>query len=339
MPPERPVRRPDVIHAKAPAGYDLPVIDVTHPAFALPESPQALEALRTRFRATEDRRYWLSRPLMRLLMMLAARRSLMLRAMLRSDTPYLSGMSTYVMKLGAENLVPPFDRPIDRKIAASAAVTSIRLRLQQTARLIADGLRDDLAREPDAPLHLINIGGGPAIDSQNALILLKRAAPDLPCRPVTIHVLDLDAAGAAFGASALAALTSANGPLAGVRVDLRHQSYDWNNAEPLRALVGRLHADGAVIAASSEGALFEYGSDEAVVGNLAALRGKGGGARLVAGSVTRADETARRMLERSPFKLVPRGIERFSELAECGGFSVARAESALMSDQVLLRPK
>jgi len=270
---------------------------------------------------------------------LAARRSLLIRAVSEHQAHFLDGLSTYMMKLGADNLVAPFDNRIDRRVAASPAVRSMRIRLQQTARLISDGLRDDLGREPGAALHLVNIGGGPAMDSQNALILLKQADRDLLQRPITIHVLDVDAAGASFGARALAALASGNGPLAGLTIDLRHQTYDWNDAEPLRALIKRLGSERSIIVASSEGALFEYGSDAAVVGNLAALHDGGSSVRFAVGSVTRADTATRRMLEHSPFKLILRGVERFSELAARGGFSVVRFESALMSDQVLLRPR
>jgi hypothetical protein len=99
--------------------------------------------------------------------------------------------------------------------------------------------------------------------------------------------------------------------------------------------MNELAASGAIVAASSEGGLFEYGSDEAIVANLRALRA--GGVKLVAGSVTSADEKRRRMISASKFKLVPRGLEGFAPLAASGGFRIARAETAQLSDQVLLR--
>ena len=82
--------------------------------------------------------------------------------------------------------------------------------------------------------------------------------------------------------------------------------------------------------------MFEYGSDEAIVANLQALLA--GGAVLVAGSVTSADESRRRMITASRFNLVPRGLEGFAPLAARGGFKIAQAETAQLSDQVLLRP-
>ena len=77
------------------------------------------------------------------------------------------------MKLGAANLPPPYDSPMDKRMASSAHLTLLRLRTQQVARLLADGLAADLANAGAAPLHLVNIAGGPAIDSMNALILLN----------------------------------------------------------------------------------------------------------------------------------------------------------------------
>jgi hypothetical protein len=268
---------------------------------------------------------------------MAARRSLLLRALLRSDEAFLGGLSTYVLKLGADNLVPPFDDRVDRQVAASPAGVAIRVRLQQTARLLAEGLEQDLARRPDVPLHLINIGGGSAIDSLNALILLKRSGPHLLARPVTIHVLDIDARAPAFGANALAALRAGDGPLAGQDIRLVHERYSWAATAPLERLLRDLASEQAIVAASSEGALFEYGDDDAVIGNLRVLRAHN--VQPVVGSVTRADDLAREMLANSRFKLLPRGIENFSALAARGGYTVARVAPSLLSDQVWLRPE
>lgn len=327
-----------VLAAMTGDGQRLPVIDVTNPAFAVDESPAAMEALWAALSAEQRRRERVPKFLGPLFLWFWARRSALLRALTHPRAEFLDSLSTYLLKLGPDNLVPPFDGPIDRRVAASPAVASMRIRLQQVARLVADGLADDLAARPGRPLHLINIGGGPAIDSLNALIILQRSATDLLARLVVIHVLDLDARGPAFGRNVLAALAAAGGPLAGRDISLAHVPYNWSEVAPLDRLIRRLAAEDAVIAASSEGALFDYGSDEDVVANLAALNAGGRGARSVVGSVTRADDLARRMFAGSPFKLVPRGIEAFAQIAARGGFAVARVAPALLSDQVLLRP-
>jgi hypothetical protein len=327
-----------IIYAKTREGFDLPVIDFTNPAFAVPEDPAAVQALYDAFMADERRRRRIPKFIMRMMLGSAAKKSRLIRALFKSDTGYLDGLSTYVMKLGADNLVPPYDTPMDRRLAASPHVALLRLRMHQIAHLVAEGLADTpAAAGAAAPLSLINIGGGPALDSINALILLRRARPDLLTRPIAIEVLDANQDGAFFGANALAALRADQGPLAGLDIGMRHHDYDWDRPAALESLVQNLSSAGAMIAASTEGALFEYGSDQAIVANLQALRANGSGVSVVAGSVTRADETRRRMIAQTGFKLVPRGIAGFAPLVAQAGFRIAKVESAQLSDQVLLR--
>jgi hypothetical protein len=143
--------------------------------------------------------------------------------------------------------------------------------MQQLARLLAEALLVPLADEPDAPLHLVNIAGGPALDSINALIILTGAHATLIRRPIAIHVFDVQQDGSTFGARALLALTGTGGPLHGLEVQFQHHAYDWNDTAPLARLLAGFASRGAVMAASSEGGLFEYGTDDAVIANLAAL--------------------------------------------------------------------
>jgi hypothetical protein len=327
-----------LIYAKTREGFDLPVIDLTNPRFAVPDDPAAARELYDAFIEGERRRRRIPKFIMRMVVGRAAKKSRLVRALFKSDAGFLDGLSTYVMKLGADNLVPPYDSPMDRRFAASPHVVLLRLRMQQIARLLAEGLVDDLAAAgAAAPLTLINIGGGPAVDSINALILLRRARPELLNRPIAIEVLDASQDGAFFGANALAALRADKGPLEGLDIGMRHHDYDWDRPAALESLVEKLSSAGTIIAASTEGALFEYGSDQSIVANLLALRANGADVRLVAGSVTRADETRRRMIAETRFKLVPRGLAGFAPLVAQAGFRIAKAESALLSDQVLLR--
>ncbi|HUC50354.1 MAG TPA: hypothetical protein VMA30_13285 [Xanthobacteraceae bacterium] len=333
--------RSPVAYALTDDGLRLPVIDVTRPEFALPDDPHAIAALDVAYREAERRNALMPRFVMRFMMRSGARRSRLLADIIEPDTSYLAGLTTYVMKLGVENLPPPFTADIDRRIAGSPQATAVRLRLQQTAKLIAAGLEPLLAGNPSAPLVLINIGGGPAIDSLNALILLRRSQSGLLQRPTAIEVLDLDAAGPRFGAAALAALSAEGQPLAGLDITFAHEIYDWNRRALLGDRVHRASAQGAILAAASEGALFEYGSDDAIVANLATLRGRslpGGGAKVVVGSVTSADPLRQQSLAGSRFKLVPRGRDGFRPLAERGGFHIARSETVPLGDQVLLCP-
>ena len=274
---------------------------------------------------------------MRLLMRLAARRSRLLRKMLAPDNEYLDSISTYMLKLGADHLPPGYDSPVDRKVAAAPHVALIRLRMQQIARLLAEALAVPLAGAPDAPLQLVNIAGGPALDSMNALIMLARAQAPLTRRPIAIHVLDAQQDGPSFGAQALLALTASGGPLHGFEVRFEHHAYDWNDTAPLVRLLAGLAAQGGIIAASSEGGLFDYGNDDAVVANLTALARAG--VPIVAGSVTSASAMGQRMIAQSRFRLFARGLEGFAPLAERSGYAIAESRTAVVSEQVLLRPR
>lgn len=316
-------------------GHALPVIDLTHPRFFVPDDPAAIAGLRERMVREEGKMRRLPRFLLRWIMRRAARQSKLMQALFHPGTDFLDGLSTYVMKLGAENLVPPFDSPADRRFAATPHLVLLRLRMQQVARLLADGLVRDLPERPAAPLHFINIAGGPAMDSINAVIWLQQHHADLLRRPIRIHVLDRDDAGPWFGARALETLKASSAPLAGLDITVVHIRYDWREAEILQQFTASLDRN-AIIAASSEGGLFEYGDDAMVVANLKALRA--GGATLVAGSVTSGDPARRRMVASGPFRLFPRGMAGFTPLAHAAGFTIERAESVILSEQLLLRP-
>ena len=328
--------RVDLIVAATLAGHDLPVIDITDPRFTVPDDPDSLRQLLDASSEEERRRRRIPKFIIRWMLKSAAKRSLLVRALFTGNATFLDGLTTYVMKLGADNLLPPYNAPIDRRLAASPHLTLLRLRTQQVARLIADALVTELADNKAAPLHLINIGGGPAIDSMNTLLILNRDHRELLLRPIVIHVLDADEAGPFFGRNALAALMEDGAPLAGLDIVFDHCAYDWNEPALLATLVRELSASGAIITATSEGGLFEYGSDAAIVANLEALRA--GGTALIAGSVTSSDEARRRMINADRFKLIPRGLEGFAPLATRGGYRIAQAETAQLSDQVLLRP-
>ena len=330
-PPPRPL-----LSAATRDGVILPVIDVTDPRFAIADDPDSRARLFAQSAAEEERNRRLPAFIMRFLLRRAAKRSRLLRAIFGGDASFLDGITTYVMKLGAENLPPSYDNRMDRRVAASAHLKLLRLRTQQVARLLADALAAELAQAPDAPLALVNIAGGPAIDSMNALILLRQRDAGLLRRRTVIHVLDQDDAGPFFGNNALAALMQDGAPLAGLDVSFRHRHYDWNAPASLETLLRELDATGAVVAASSEGGLFEYGSDDVVVANLTTLRAAN--VRAVAGSVTSDDDRRRRMMTGSRFKLHPRGVKGFAPLATGAGWRIARTESAQLSEQVLLAP-
>ena len=325
-------KKPNVYYAEADVGIELPVIDVTNPEFALAVGPAEQRAMVETYARRQRPWRFMPRWLRRRVFQKMARRSVLARAM-STGGRYLSGLDTYLFKLGPDNLGTVTSELIDRRIAESPPVLSIRLRLQDVAELLAEFLAPALVQAPDKPLYLLNIAGGPTMDSLNALILLNRGDPrHLRGRRIVIQVLDLDSAGPAFGARALAALSVSGGPLNGLRIEFHHRPYDWSRAEELAPVLDALRAESAVWAVSSEGGLFDYGSDADVIANLEKLAG----AHVVVGSVTRADALMQAMQRDSTMPLVMRGHAGFAPLAARAGWNVARVIERIVSDQVAL---
>src|SRR3954464_13698278 len=184
--------RHDVLYARTGDGMKVPIVDVTNPAFRIDPSEQELAALTGQFLGAAPARQDVPPP-----MLAALQRSVLGRGLMAARGTFLSGMHTYLMKLGPDSLWDGAEE-IDRRIAASFPAFTNRLRVQDVARLLADAI---LAAVPAAgrDLCFVNIAGGPAADSWNALLLLAAEQPAvLAGRGITIAVLDPDSEGPAF---------------------------------------------------------------------------------------------------------------------------------------------
>jgi hypothetical protein len=325
-----------VCYAVTDDGLELPVVDVTHPAFELRLSEEQQRALVEHFLAEQRRFVRLPAPLRGLLLRFFLRGSIMARGLRRAEGSFLDGMTTYLFKVGAKNL-GEYALPIDRRIAASLPGLAVRLRLADMARLLADRLAPLLGGSPGRPLCLLNIAGGPALDDLNALILLQREHPGLlGGRRTTVLVLDGDEHGPAFGARALQALRQTHAPLAGLDIHFRHVPYDWRDVSGLAPAFELARREAALCIGSSEGGLFEYGSDDEILTNLGALASGLGKDFAMVGSVTRDDETIRMLKLTSTAATRPRGLAVFSALVAQADWCVARSVSRPLSDQVVL---
>jgi len=335
-----PNKKPNICYAVTDDGLELPVINVTNPAFEIALDETELNAQLEQFLHDAKGPANIP-PLLRGLMFAYMRsQSVLMRGLMGADGTFLSGMNTYLLKLGADNLNKNFFSEIDRRIAESPASTFARLRLQDISRLLAENLALPLRANKKATLHLLNIGGGPAIDSINALMVLQKEHSGLlDGRPIFIHSLDLDNAGPNFGARALKALQSESAPLHGLDIRFEHIPYNWSDPISLRNYLKSLDGQ-SICAASSEGALFEYGSDEDVSGNLRALFDVTLPDTVVAGSVTRADELGLKLNghglgHRAALQF--RGLEAFTALALHTGWKVAKSIDRPLSHDVLLK--
>jgi hypothetical protein len=324
------VRR-DVVYAKTEEGVELAVIDVTNPAFAVTATDAELAAMAEQYILEAGKQQEVPAALRE-----ALRNSMLGRGLMAATGTFLDGMSTYLLKLGPENLGVEAS-PIDQRIAASFPAFAARLRLQDMARLLADGLVRAAAVEPERPVCLVNIGGGTGSDSWNTVIRLQIEQGELLMgREIGITVMDLDARGPGFGGRAIAALCAAGGPLGGVKVGFQHFSYEWSDAERMRKLLRDLAAGDAACGISSEGGLFEYGSDEEIVSNLRVLDAETPRDAVVVGSVTRDGGPVRASLFASRVSTRPRTIEGFRSLCEQGGWRVEEAMERPFSYNVRL---
>jgi len=307
------------VYADTGNGSTLPVVDVTHPDFMIEVDQVDLEAMCRQFVDDSAARQE-ALPSVRE----ALQRSTLGRGLMTASGTFLNGMTTYLLKLGPDNL-GDWATPIDRKIAASFPALVTRLRLQDMARLLAGGILNVLARPPRRPLRFINIGGGTSADSWNALLWLNAEQPGLLIgRSITITVLDIDRDGAAFGASAVNALRTANGPLEMVDVSLHHTEYDWCDPGRLADALVDLAPSEAACAISSEGGLFEYGSDATIGAHLECLRAVTADDAFVVGSVTRDGEATRAAQRGSGAATRPRTLAQFNSLCDRGGWQIQR---------------
>src|SRR5688572_11440141 len=291
-----------LVRARATLGprksLDLPVIDVTHPAFRLVLTTADQHALVHAF-LVEDRK----------LAQLPALIRRPLVALRGGRGKPLGAIEAYLMKLGPDHL-GPLAKPADRKRAASLAGISARLRLQDCAELIAAAVLPAARARRTRPLVLVSLAGGAAIEALDALLVLHRDDPSvLRERRIRIEVFDPDPAGPVFGARALAALIGAGGPLAGVDAVMRHVSWPWGAPDPLAPELDAARRDDAIVVASAEGRLFESGTDAEIQRTLGLLRA--GPTLAVIGSVARDDEPIRRMQRDAGPALVMRGLPAF----------------------------
>jgi hypothetical protein len=246
-------------------------------------------------------------------------------------------MNTYLLKIGPDNLGAGYIGRGDRRIAASFPVLAVRLRLQETAGMIAGGFTGPLAARPAASLHLLNIGGGHAVDSLNSLILARAAgARILEDRRICIHILDLESDAPDFGRRALAALLAPGAPLHGLNVTFSYVRYNWGEPEVLRTVIAGLGPDEKVIMLSTEGALFEYGSDRDILSNLAVFREATPRDSTIVGSVTRDRSALAGHYSVSRIPVVQRGLAKFGALANEAGWTIEKAVEGPFSDVVRL---
>ncbi len=332
-------KKPGVCYAVTDDGLELPVIDITHPAFATELDEAGLAGVVDRSLRVLEAAKKMTPEIVSAL----AEKSILVRGTVRCSGGIMSGLTTYLYRLGPQNLGDGYACDIDRQAADGLMAWSFRFRTRDVARAVAGALADALGARDGRAIHIIDIAGGPSAASLNALILLRKENPrQVEGRHLRIHVLDIDTEGPSFGTRALAALQADGGPLAGLPASLDHVRYDWADPGVLRRTIAGLD-DGCVAAACSEGGLFDYASDEQIVANLEALRECTPENFVVVAAVAHDEHTL-------PADLVPfvkvqgrpavrfQGLDALRKLAESAGWGIERVlDSALLHQVATLR--
>lgn len=312
-------KRPGVVYVVADNGLELPVVDITHPAFVEHYSAYELETLAAVTMRSLKRSKWIPLFVHRAL----ARKSLLLRGTLDAMGDILSGMSTYMLKIGPENLGDAYAIRLDREIASALTPVAMRMRLRSIAAALATGIAQRLHGERQRPLHLVNIAGGTGIDSINALLLLARDEGTLLRRTrIQFDILDTDVIGPRFGVRATEALMQDGAPLEGVDLQVRHLRFDWRDVSSLESVLDTTNAEHPVIAISSEGGLFEYGTDEEITSNLHCLRQHSIADSFFAATAIKDVPIARLNRERSNMPIRISDIDSLSKLARNTGWKL-----------------
>jgi hypothetical protein len=312
-------------------GIELPIIDITHPACDESANAEELTALAEDFVDFQE--------LPSFIRGFISQRSIALRGLDSASGKFLGGMTTYVAKLKPELLGKAYSGMIDRKIASGIGSVAFRLRLKDTAQFLANELAPMLEKGPNTNLYFINIGGGPAMDSLNALILLNKKCPELLAnRRMWIQVFDIDQLGPKFGSRALAALLSQGAPLDGLNVTFEHIPYDWANVDQLQKSIQEIDKK-AIMIGSSEGGLFEYGSEEIIINNLQAVKSYCSKDFTMIGSIFSDGNIPQFLKEVNKIPIQAYKLEEFNELAKKAGWQVDCATESSPTYQVVsLKP-
>lgn len=245
-----------ILYAAFENEIELPVLDITHPLFnaSIDEQAYHLSCLKS------------AQSIESLKKMPGFIRNIFVK-MSNVDNSYLSGMRTLLYKLG-----PGLSQGIklgfrDKWAVKQTSFMGLRIRLRDLCRRQSKILLPQLGQFPERNLCFFNIAGGAAADSINTLILIQESDPELlKGRKIEINILDIDTYGPNFAKRSIDVLKQPGERFHSLDITLNTIHYDWSGPEALRKM--SLERSGWIQLCSSEGGLFEYGSDSDIIENL-----------------------------------------------------------------------
>jgi hypothetical protein len=276
---------PGLAYAFAENGIELPVLDITHSQFLSSiDEEQLSEVSKTSFQKmlalgemSDDQKKAYHEHLSK---------SYIFGRVFMSDpnANFLNGMSTYVYKLGPSLIGGEKERELDRSLSMGIGGVSVRMRIRDLCKLQVDVLTPRLKSSPGKDLCFINIAGGAASDSINTLILILKENPGLlKNRKIEITVLDIDTISPHFARQCIEALKQQKHYFYGLDVTFDHINYNWNDPDELIQLLSNRKQ--CIVLCTSEGGLFEYGTDGDIIQNLNAIYDHTPDDTLIAGTI------------------------------------------------------
>ncbi|MGE7859780.1 hypothetical protein ACQKOA_01795 [Bacillus mobilis] len=249
-------RNERILYAVFENETELPILDITHPLFnaSIDEQAYHLNCLKS------------ARSIESLKKMPSFIQNIFVK-MSNVDDSYLSGMRTLLYKLG-----PGLSRGIklsfrDKWAVKQTSFMGLRIRLRDLCRQQSKLLLPQLKAFPERGLCFFNIAGGSAADSINTLILIQESDPELlKGRKIEINILDIDTYGPNFAKRCIDVLKQPGERFYNLDITLHTIHYDWSQSESLLKM--SLEYSGWIQLCSSEGGLFEYGSDSHIIENL-----------------------------------------------------------------------
>lgn len=234
----------------------IPILDITHPLFnaSIDEQEYHLNCLKS------------ARSIESLKKMPGFIRNIFVK-MSNVDNSHLSGIRTLLYKLG-----PDLSRGVklgfrDKWAVKQTSFMGLRIRLRELCQCQSKILLPQLKQFPERNLCFFNIAGGAATDSINTLILIQESDPELlNGRKIEINILDIDTYGPNFAKRCIDVLKQPGERFHGLDISLNTVYYDWGQPEALLKMSSK-RSDWIQIC-SSEGGLFEYGSDSDIIENL-----------------------------------------------------------------------
>jgi hypothetical protein len=246
----------NVSYVEISNNIEFPIVDITHPLFvsSIDENKYHLSNIKSAktIRLIKKLPYFMKKSFTKTSDM---------------DNSYLTGMRTMIYKLGP-NLAKGIKLGFrDRWAVKQDNFMGLRIRLRDVCQFQAEILLSLLQENPSKNLCFFNIAGGPSSDSINTIFLIQDRKPELlKNRKIEIAILDIDSYGPDFARRCVDVLKTPGKRFHGLDIAVNIIPYNWNDPGALSDIL-KERADWIQIC-TSEGGLFEYGSEDEITQNL-----------------------------------------------------------------------